>query len=74
MSYTHLSYQDRYVISHLQGRGISLREIGRRIGRDHTTISRELKRNGSPHSVYWHYWIAPVVQKRPLGSASLQAR
>jgi len=64
MSYTHLSYQDRYVISHLQGRDISLREIGRRIGRHHTTISRELKRNGSPHSVYWYYWIDPVVQQR----------
>jgi len=32
MSYTHLSHQDRYVISHLRGR-VSLREIGRRIGR-----------------------------------------
>jgi len=63
MSYTHLSYQDRYVISHLQGR-VSLREIGRRIGRHHSTISRELKRNGNPHSVYWYYWIDPMVRKR----------
>jgi len=63
MSYTHLSYQDRYVISHLHGR-VSLREIGRRIGRHHTTISRELKRNGNPHSVYWYYWIDPMVRKR----------
>ncbi len=64
MSYAHLSYQDRYVISHLQGRDISLREIGRRIGRHHTTISRELKRNSNPHSVYWYYWIDPMVRKR----------
>jgi hypothetical protein len=26
----------------------SLREIGRRLGRSHTSISRELKRNGAP--------------------------
>jgi len=46
MSYTHLSYQDRYVISHLNAAGFSLREIGRRLGRHHTTIttiSRELE-------------------------------
>ena len=41
MSYTHLSYQDRVVISHLQG-NVSLREIARRIGRSHSTISRGL--------------------------------
>ena len=33
---------------------VSLREIGRRLGRSHTSISRELKRNGpvSPQQVY----------------------
>ena len=30
MSYTHLTENDRYVISHLHGSGISIREIGRR--------------------------------------------
>jgi IS30 family transposase len=45
MSYTHLTENDRYVISYLILAGYSLREIGRRIGRDHTTISREIKRN-----------------------------
>jgi len=62
MSYTHLSYHDRYVISHLQGR-VSLRELDRRIGRHHTTISRELKRNGNPYSRYC-YFIDPEVRKR----------
>jgi len=64
MPYTHLSYQDRYVISHLKAAGFSLREIGRRLGRHHTTISRELKHNGNPHSVYWYYWTDSVAQKR----------
>ena len=42
MSYTHLTENDRYVISHLHGSGISIREIGRRLGRAHTTITREV--------------------------------
>lgn len=53
MSYTHLTRQERYDISHLKS-AVSLREIGRRLGRSHTSISRELKRNGSacPGLVY----------------------
>jgi len=44
MSYCHLSSEERYVISYLVLADLSLREIGRRIGRDHSTISREIKR------------------------------
>ncbi|PCI03054.1 MAG: IS30 family transposase, partial [Zetaproteobacteria bacterium] len=51
MSYQHFSENERYVIYHLKLWGLSLREIGRRLGRHHTSISREIKRNGSPHSV-----------------------
>ena len=40
MSYTHLSSNERYVISHLVLYGLSLREIGQRLNRHHTTISR----------------------------------
>lgn len=46
MSYDHLTPHERYVISHLRVAKYSLREIGRRLGRHHTTISREIKRNG----------------------------
>ena len=46
MTYALLTEQERYVISHLSVAGLSLREIGRRINRSHTTISRELKRAG----------------------------
>jgi len=66
MSYTHLTPQERYVISHLKVAKYSLREIARRLGRNHTTISREIKRNGPtyPGGVYWYYFIDPMVEKK----------
>jgi IS30 family transposase len=56
MSYVQLTSEERYVIYHLKLYKLSLREIGRRLGRHHTTISREIKRNGPiiPTWVYWH--------------------
>jgi IS30 family transposase len=80
MSYTHLTENDRYVISYLILAGYSLREIGRRIGRDHTTISREIKRNRPANrdndDVYWYeisQWCiqlasAPQVDKGDRGT------
>jgi len=67
MSYTHLTEKERYVISHLKVAKFSLREIARRLGRHHTSISREIKRNGpthSPDAVYWYYFTQPVAAKR----------
>lgn len=66
MPYTHLTEQNRYVISHLKLAGYSCREIARRIGRSHTTISREIKRNGPkiPGDVYWYYVTHPVAVAR----------
>lgn len=49
MPYHHLTENERYVISHLKVAGFSLREIGRRLGRHHATISREIIRNGSEY-------------------------
>jgi hypothetical protein len=46
MSYTQLTREERYVIAHLKVFKLSLREIARRLNRHHSTISRELKRNG----------------------------
>jgi len=40
MSYKHLSLEERYVIYHLVLYGLSCREIGCRLNRHHTTISR----------------------------------
>ena len=53
MPYKHLTENERYVISHLNCAGFSLREIARRINRHHATISRELKRN-NPEYAYWY--------------------
>lgn len=65
MSYTHLTEQDRYVISHLKVAGFSLREIARRINRHHTTVSRELKRNRQyKGAVYWYYWTQSIAEER----------
>lgn len=57
MSYSHLTSEERYVISHLVLYGLSSREIGRRLNRHHTTISREIRRNRPTYAddaVYWY--------------------
>ncbi|MEK6208904.1 MAG: helix-turn-helix domain-containing protein [Pseudomonadota bacterium] len=56
MSYAHLTREERYVIAHLKMFKLSVREIARRLNRHHSTISRELKRNGPhyPGGVYWY--------------------
>jgi transposase, IS30 family len=66
MSYCHLTPRERYVISHLKSARFPLREIARRLGRSHSTISREIRRNGPkyPGGVYWYYFIDPMVEKR----------
>jgi len=66
MSYTHLTEQERYVISHLSVARFSLREIARRINRHHSTVSRELKRNGPQYdcTIYWYDWTHPMAVKR----------
>lgn len=47
----HITHGDRQVIERLYDYGYSAREISRRIGRHHSVIERELKRNGS-HGIY----------------------
>ena len=52
--YSHLNKTERALIKDWKNQSISLREIGRRLNRSHTTISRELRRN------LWcgrHYYI-----------------
>jgi len=51
-SYSHLSAEERVQIFHWHANGISARETGRRLGRHHSAISRELARNGKPTKQY----------------------
>ena len=66
MPYTHLTENERYVISHLNVAGFTLREIARRVKRHHTTVSRELERNGPEYdcTIYWYDWTHPRALKR----------
>jgi IS30 family transposase len=56
MPYVQLTSEERYVIYHLRLFKLSVREIARRLKRSHSTISREVRRNGPerPEWVYWH--------------------
>ncbi len=60
MSYQHFSANERHTLMYLLQMRLSFREIGRRLGRHHTTISREAKRNGRRIGSYWdepaHRW------------------
>ena len=45
MSYKHLSLEEREKLFAFQEVGLTLREIGKRLGRSHSSLVRELKRN-----------------------------
>ena len=49
MSYTHLTIEERTSIAHLHKQGVSLRQIAITIGRNVSTIKRELDRNYTPN-------------------------
>lgn len=63
MSYQHLSSEERYVVHHLKLLALSNREIGRRIGRHHATVSRELQRNKRQCGPYL-YEVAELFAQR----------
>jgi IS30 family transposase len=67
MSYTHFTEKERYVISHLKLERFSSREIARRLGRHHTSILREIKRNRPTYAddaVYWYYATQKIADER----------
>ena len=65
MSYEHVSEQERYVIGHMRMAGFTLRAIGERIGRHHTTVSRELRRNAPDYGgPYWYDNAHPQALER----------
>ena len=47
-----LSFEERQEIMIWNAKHLSIREIGRRLGRSHSTISRELRRNVMPRNRY----------------------
>jgi IS30 family transposase len=51
-SYKHFSETERGFLCALKEEGYSMTEIGRRLGRNKSTISRELKRNGNRDGSY----------------------
>ncbi|THJ64013.1 IS30 family transposase [Arthrobacter echini] len=67
----YLSFVEREEIAVLRAQGHGPREIGRRIGRDASTISRELRRNAATRSTNPGYrastaqWKAEIAAKRP---------
>ena len=69
MSYVQLTSEERYVIYHLKLFKLSLREIARRLGRHHTTISREIQRNG-PDDSSWVYWLKGLTSVRVSAAGS----
>lgn len=51
-TYKHLSLEEREKYFAWKGQGVSLREIARRLGRSHSTFSREPKRNAKYGKAY----------------------
>lgn len=51
-TFTHLSLEERELYLLWKEKGVSLREIGRRLGRAHSTLSREPKRNAKYGRAY----------------------
>ena len=72
MPYTHLTENERYVISHLSIAGFTHREIARRINRHHTTVSRELELNGPEYdcTIYWYDWTHSSLSMLSMGDVA----
>jgi IS30 family transposase len=68
----YLTHHERYEIARLRDGGWSLREIGGRLGRAPSTISRELRRNRDPRSGHYlperAHAVAGRRQRRPKRS------
>lgn len=62
--HSHLSIDERETIGLLKAQGKSEREIGRVLGRSHTTIGRELENNTPP--VNKGYYLAHKAQERAV--------
>ena len=67
----YLSFAEREEIALLKAQGVGVREIARRLGRDPSTISRELRRNAATRGGKLDYrasvaqWKAELLARRP---------
>jgi hypothetical protein len=67
----YLSFAEREELAMLNGQGLGVREIARRVGRDPSTISRELRRNAATRAGKLEYrasvaqWKADLLARRP---------
>lgn len=66
--YHHLSLGEREQLSVLRSQGLTFREIGKRLGRDHATLSREYRKN----SKYYHQYRPCLAQKKAKRMALVQ--
>jgi len=64
MSHSHLNTSERALIEHFFLNGHSLRAIARQLGRCHSTISREVKRNKASPFVYSAETASSAALKR----------
>lgn len=64
MPYTHLNQRERMCLFYLLQSGLSLREIGRRLNRSHTTIAREIQRNKRVFGCYCDRVANSFAKKR----------
>jgi IS30 family transposase len=57
-TFKQLTHRDRVLIARFKARKLNLSEIARRIGRDKSTVSRELRRNAQVSTIEDHaFWI-----------------
>ena len=62
----YLSFEERKEIAVLKAQGAGVRQIARRLGRDPSTISRELRRNAATRGGRLDYWASVVQWKAEL--------
>ena len=67
MPYHHFTTEEQYVIAHMHIAEFSLREIGRRIGRHHGSISREIRRNRPTYADDAVYWVRAIERAETSG-------
>lgn len=69
-TYSHLTLEEREIMWGFTQQGVSLREIAKRVGRSHSSISRELKRNAK----YGKAYIPCKAQERSVKRGVQQRR